>query len=66
VFGQPFHGVQDGVVLDGGGDDACAPRVGVTPRPVDALDGQVVAFGAARGEDDLRRPGAQLGRQRLA
>ena len=36
-----------------------AARVGVAPRPVEALDGQVVALGAAGGEDDLGRPRAQ-------
>jgi len=38
--------MQDGVVLDGGGDEVVA---GVE----DAEEGEVVAFGAAGGEDDL-------------
>ena len=60
VLGQPDDRVEHGVVLDGGGDDAPAVRIGVAASPVDALDGEVVALGAAGGEDDLRRPGAQV------
>ncbi|CAM5292492.1 hypothetical protein SVIOM74S_05938 [Streptomyces violarus] len=30
VFAEPVHGVEDGVVLDGAGEDAGAGRVGVT------------------------------------
>ena len=51
VLDQPLHRVQHRVVLDGRGDDAATPRVGVAARPVDALDREVVALGAARGED---------------
>ena len=38
----------------------------VAPGPEDALDGEVVALGAAAGEDHLRRSGAERGRDALA
>jgi hypothetical protein len=66
VLHQPLDGVEHGVVLDRAGQDAPAARVGVVPRPPDALDGEVVALGAAGGEHDLRRPRAERGGQRLA
>ena len=66
VLDEPLHRVEHRVVLDGRGDDPAARGVGVAACPVDALDGEVVALGAARGEDDLRRPRAQQLGQRLA
>ena len=63
VGGQPCDCVEDRMVLDGGGDDAAPGRVGVSAGPEDALDGQVVAVGAAGGHDHLRRARAQSGRE---
>ena len=48
-----FDRVQHRVVFHLGGDDAATARLGVAAGPVDALDGQVVALGAAGGEDHL-------------
>ncbi len=61
VLGEPLHGVQDGVVLDGAGEDAGTGRVGVPAGPVQALDREVVGFGAARGEDHLTGARAERG-----
>ena len=63
---EPFHGVQHGVVFDGGTQDAGAGRVRGAPGPVQALDGKVVRLRAAGGEDDFRRMGAGCGGQRFA
>ena len=38
----------------------------VSTRPVDALDGEVVALGSTRGEDHLGRPGAEVRGDRFA
>src|SRR6185312_4657675 len=49
-------------MLDGSGDDvvaASALRIG------DALDGEVVGFAAATGEDDLSRAAVERARDRL-
>lgn len=45
-------GVEDGVVLDGGGDDVVPAAAGAL-REGGAPDGCVIGFGAAGGEDDL-------------
>jgi hypothetical protein len=66
VLDQPFDGIEDRVVFDRRRHDARAAGVGVAACPEDALDRQVVTLGATRGEDDLRRPGAQESRQCLA
>ena len=47
VAGQPLDAIEHGVVLDGAGQDAHAARIGVVPRPEQALDGQIVGLGAA-------------------
>ena len=60
VLDEPVNRVQHGVVLHRAGDDAAVARIGVAAGPVDPLDGQVVALGAARGEDHLGRARAQL------
>jgi len=44
--------MQNGVVLDGGGDEVLAGGYGAEER-------EVVALGAAGGKDDLRRVGVQ-------
>lgn len=58
VLGEPVDGVEHGVVLDGAGDDPGPGGVGVAPRPVEALDGEVVGLRAAGGEDHLAGAGA--------
>ncbi len=58
VLGEPVHGVEDGVVLDGAGDDPGPGGIGVAPGPVEALDGEVVGLRAAGGEDHLAGAGA--------
>ncbi len=63
---QPLHGVENGVVLDGSGDDPAPRRLSIAASPVDALDGEVVALGATGGEDHLRRTATQQLGQRLA
>src|SRR3954453_18653341 len=65
VLLQPLHAVQDGVVLGRAGHDPGAPLVGGPPGPVQPLDRQVVALGAAAGEQHLRGPGTQRRGQRL-
>ena len=54
--------VADGVVLDGGGDDAVAAGLAGPGR---ALEGEVVRLGAAGGEHDLARLGAEICRDLL-
>ena len=56
VLGQPLDAVEDGVVLGRADHDPAAPGVGLPPRPEHPLDGEVVALGAAAGEQHLRRP----------
>ena len=56
---EPVQRVEHGVVLDGGGEDPGAPRVGGQPRPVDALEREVVGLGAAGGEHHLAGPAVQ-------
>ena len=51
--GQRLQGVEHGFVLDGAGDQVLA--AGRLERLGGAADGEVVALGAAGGEDDLRR-----------
>ncbi len=63
---EPVQRVEDGVVLDGGGQDAGAARVGGAARPVDALEREVVGLGAAGGEHHLAGPAAERLRDRLA
>ena len=57
VLGQPLDAVQDGVVLGGAHHDPAAAGVGLPARPEQALDREVVALGAAAGEEHLRRAG---------
>ena len=52
------------MVLDGGGDDPVAGAT-LAQGPAGALEGEVVGFGAAPGEDDLRGAGAEGGGHRL-
>ena len=59
VLGEPVERVEHRVVLDRGREDPGAPRVGVAPGPVDALEGEVVGLGAAGGEDHLAGPAAR-------
>ncbi len=65
VLAEPVHGVEDGMVLDGAGEDADTGRIGVPAGPVQALDGEVVGLGAAGGEHDLAGPGAERLGERL-
>jgi hypothetical protein len=58
VLSQPPDAVEDSVVLGRGGKHPPAALVIATPRPVQALDREVVCLGAAAGEDDFARPGA--------
>ena len=58
VLGEPLGRLEHGVVLDLGDEHAGAARVGGPARPVQALDGEVVALRAAGGEHHLRRPRA--------
>ncbi len=64
-LGEPDHGVEDGPVLDGADEHPVPARLGGTAGPVQPLDGQVVAFGAAGGEDHLGRTGTQCGSERF-
>ncbi len=66
ALGQPHQRVEDGVVLDGGAQDAGPARVAGPARPEDALEREVVGLGAARGEHDVAGPAAQGLRDRLA
>jgi hypothetical protein len=59
VVFEPAHGIQDGVMFYGGGEHAASAGVGGTACPVEALDREVVGFGAAAGEDDLAGAGAE-------
>src|SRR5215467_9087753 len=60
---EPGRTVQHGVMLNRRYQHPRPPRGGL-PRPVEALDGQVVGLCAAAGEDDLARPCAEgLGNQ---
>ena len=59
VLGQPLDAVEDGVVLGRADHDPAAARVGLPPGPEQALDGEVVALGAAAGEQHLGRPRAE-------
>ena len=52
LFARDFGGVEDGVVLDGGGDEVGGFAVAGFGGE-DAEEGEVVALGAAGGEDDL-------------
>ncbi len=58
LLGQSRHQGVDGRVFHPGGDDVAFVGKGGQGR----ADGGVVAFGAATGEDDLVRGGAQQGR----
>ena len=58
LLAEPEQRVEHGVVLDGAGQDPHPSLVGVAPRPVEALERQVVGLGAAGGEDDLARAGS--------
>ena len=66
VLHEPLDRIEDGVMLDRGGDDSGPTRIGVAARPEDALDGEVVALRAACGEDHLGRARAQHFGQRFA
>ena len=66
VLGQPLDAVEDGVVLGRADDDPAAAGVGLPAGPEQALDREVVALGAAAGEQDLRRPRTQRLGQPLA
>ncbi len=60
---QPFAGVQDGVVLDGGGDDVVAL---LAVGKGHALERPVIAFAAAGGEVHFFGVAVQRGRYLLA
>ena len=62
LLGQAGHQSLDRRVLDPGGDDVALVGIGGEGRE----DGGVVALGAAAGEDDLIRVGAEQGRHLLA
>ena len=66
VLGQPLDAVQDGVVLGRADDDPAAAGVGLPAGPEQPLDREVVALGAAAGEQHLRRPGTERLGQPLA
>lgn len=53
LLGDGLCGVEDGVVLDAGGDEVEGPGSSGARLIEDAEDGEVVALGAAGGEDDL-------------
>ena len=63
VLFQAFTGVQHGLVLGHLGDDVVAA---LAVHLGDAFEGQVVALGGARGEDDLLGRGADQPRNLLA
>ena len=63
---QPLHGVEHGVVLDGGAQHPHPRRVRGPTGPVEALDGEVVGLGAAGGEDHVAGTAAQGPGDRLA
>ncbi len=52
IFCDGLGGVEDGVVLDGGGDEV-ERGVGRYSVVEDSEEGEVIALGAAGGEDDL-------------
>jgi hypothetical protein len=56
---QRADGVEDGEVLNGGGDDMAALLL--SQRQRDALDGQVAGFGVAGSEDEFVGAGTQGG-----
>ena len=58
--------VQDCMVFDATGDHHAARVVCRDSRPEGPLDGQVVRFRAAAGEDDLRGPGIEGGADPLS
>ena len=55
---KPLAGVFHGVVFDGGDENSGTPSVFLAALPVDALYGEVVRLGAARGENNLGGVGA--------
>lgn len=59
ALGQFFRSVEDGVVLDSGGDAVVACAKG-------AEEGEVIALGAAGGEDDFSCAAAEEGSEVLA
>ncbi len=59
VASQPFDTVEHRMMLDGTREDANPARIGRTPGPEESFDGEVVGLGAAGGEDDLARAGAE-------
>ena len=60
--GQRLNRIEHGLVLDGAGNEVLPSRN--SQRFGNALDGQVVAFGAAAGEHDLGRFGRNQGGDR--
>ena len=60
---QPVDRVEHGVVLDRAGDHPASAGAGAAAGPEDALDGEVVALGAAAGEDHLGRAGRRARRR---
>ena len=64
--GEVLDRVEHRVVLDAAGDHAVEGGVLRAAGEPGALDGEVVGLGAAGGEDDLGRPGAQGGADPLA
>ena len=63
VLGEPVQRVEHGVVLDRGGEDPRAARVGGAARPEEALEREVVGLGAAGGEHDLAGTAAERPRR---
>ena len=66
VLGEPLPRVEHRVVLRGRDEHAGAAGVGGAAGPVEALDGEVVGLGAAGGQHDLGRQGADGLGDRLA
>ncbi len=64
--GQPLRGVEHRVVLDPADQQPAPARIGRALSPEHALDGEVVALGAAAGEDHLGGAGVQREGDRFA
>jgi len=62
---EEVDAVEDSVVLDRRHEQPHAGGVGVSARPVGALDGEVVGLGASRGEEHLGRARPEAARDLL-
>ena len=66
VVGQPLGRVEHRVVFHGGDHQAASSLVLRTTGSIDALHGEVVRLGTARGEDHLGRARADAAGDRLS